>query len=163
MCAHTHYFQPYHMRSHNLFERIHGGTCGYFWRSNCGGDGTPNGFMVYEIDGTKIVDTYFKASQRPDDHQIRLYHGDAVFAGPYATYKYDLGADVVVANVFAAGMDGTTWKVELSEDGGKTWSDMTSDRAKLRRPLDPGIPHRRRDTTPPKAVRAPAITSISTN
>lgn len=120
MCAHTHYFQPYHMRSHNLFERIHGGTCGYFWRSNCGGDGTPNGFMVYEIDGTKIVDTYFKASQRPDDHQIRLYHGDAVFAGPYATYKYDLGADVVVANVFAAGMDGTTWKVELSEDGGKT-------------------------------------------
>ena len=125
MCAHTHYFQPYHMRSHNLFERIHGGTCGYFWRSNCGGDGTPNGFMVYEIDGTKIVDTYFKASQRPDDHQIRLYHGDAVFAGPYATYKYDLGADVVVANVFAAGMDGTTWKVELSEDGGKTWSDMS--------------------------------------
>lgn len=32
MCAHTHYFQPYHMRSHKLFERIHGGTCGYFWR-----------------------------------------------------------------------------------------------------------------------------------
>ena len=22
-------------------------------------------------------------------------------------------------------MDGTTWKVELSEDGGKTWSVMT--------------------------------------
>lgn len=30
-----------------------------------------------------------------------------------------------MANVFAAGMDGTTWKVELSEDGGKTWSDMS--------------------------------------
>lgn len=57
MCAHTHYFQPYHMRSHKLFERIHGGTCGYFWRSTCGGDGTPNGFMVYEIDGTTIIDT----------------------------------------------------------------------------------------------------------
>ncbi len=125
MCAHTHYFQPYHMKSHNIFERIHGGTCGYFWRSNCGGDGAPNGFMVYEIDGTKIVDTYFKASQRPDDHQIRLYRGDAVFAGPYATYKYDLGTDVVVANVFAADMDGTAWKVELSEDGGKTWNAMS--------------------------------------
>lgn len=125
MCAHTHNFQPYHMKSHAIFERIHGGTCGYFWRSNCGSDGTPNGFMVYEIDGTEFVDTYFKASQRPDTHQIRLYRGDAVFAGPYATYKYDLGADVVVANVFVAGMDGTTWKVELSEDDGKTWSDMT--------------------------------------
>ena len=125
MCAHTHYFQPYHMRSHKIFERIHGGTCGYFWRSNCGGDGAPNGFMVYEIDGTEFVDTYFKASQRPDTHQIRLYRGDAVFAGPYATYKYDLGADVVVANVFTAGMDGTTWKAELSEDGGKTWSAMS--------------------------------------
>ena len=125
MCAHTHYFQPYHMRSHKLFERIHGGTCGYFWRSTCGGDGTPNGFMVYEIDGTKIIDTYFKASQRADDYQIRLYRGNAEFAGPYATYKYDVGADVVVANVFTSGMDGTTWKVELSEDGGKTWSVMT--------------------------------------
>lgn len=125
MCAHTHYFQPYHMRSHNIFERIHGGTCGYFWRSTCGGDGTPNGFMVYEIDGTKIVDTYFKASQRADDYQIRLYRGDAEFAGPYATYKYDVGADVVVANVFVSGMDGTTWKVELSEDGGGTWNPMT--------------------------------------
>lgn len=126
MCAHTHYFQPYHMRSHKLFERIHGGTCGYFWRSTCGGDGTPNGFMVYEIDGTKIIDTYFKASQRADDYQIRLYRGNAEFAGPYATYKYDVGADVVVANVFTSGMDGTTWKVELSEDGGKTWSAMTA-------------------------------------
>ena len=125
MCAHTHYFQPYHMRSHKLFERIHGGTCGYFWRSTCGGDGTPNGFMVYEIDGTEIIDTYFKASQRADDYQIRLYRGNAEFAGPYATYKYDVGADVVVANVFTSGMDGTTWKVELSEDGGKTWSVMT--------------------------------------
>ena len=125
MCAHTHYFQPYHMRSHKLFERIHGGTCGYFWRSTCGGDGTPNGFMVYEIDGTEIIDTYFKASQRADDYQIRLYRGNAEFAGPYATYKYDVGADVVVANVFTSGMDDTTWKVELSEDGGKTWSVMT--------------------------------------
>lgn len=82
--------------------------------------------MVYEIDGTKIIDTYFKASQRADDYQIRLYRGNAEFAGPYATYKYDVGADVVVANVFTSGMDGTTWKVELSEDGGKTWSAMTA-------------------------------------
>ena len=125
LCAHTHYFQPYHMRSHNLFERIHGGTCGYFWRSTCGGDGTPNGFMIYEIDGTEIIDCYFKASQRDDDYQIRLYRGDAVFSGPYATYQYDLGADVVVANVFVAGMDGTDWKVELSEDDGETWSGMS--------------------------------------
>lgn len=33
---------------------------------------------------------------------------------------------MVVANVFTSGMDGTTWKVELSEDGGKTWSAMTA-------------------------------------
>lgn len=118
--------------------------------------------MVYEIDGTKIVDTYFKASQRPDDHQIRLYHGDAVFAGPYATYKYDLGADVVVANVFAAGMDGTTWKVELSEDGGKTWSDMSRS-SKTTATAGFGDTTSASNTTPPKAVRAPAITSISTN
>ena len=127
MAAHTHYNENFINTDADggLYEHIHGAPCGVFWHSALNGDGTPNGFMVYEIDGTKIVDTYFKASQRPDDHQIRLYHGDAVFAGPYATYKYDLGTDVVVANVFAAGMDGTTWKVELSEDGGKTWSDMS--------------------------------------
>ncbi len=147
MCAHTHYFQPYHMRSHKLFERIHGGTCGYFWRSNCGGDGTPNGFMVYEIDGTKIVDTYFKASQRPDDHQIRLYHGDAVFAGPYATYKYDLGADVVVANVFTSGMDGTTWKSRTVRRRRQDVERHDGDGAELRRPLDPRLPHRGRETS----------------
>lgn len=160
MCAHTHYFQPYHMRSHNLFERIHGGTCGYFWRSNCGGDGTPNGFMVYEIDGTKIVDTYFKASQRPDDHQIRLYHGDAVFAGPYATYKYDLGGGRRRGqrlrrrhgrhDVESGALRGRRQNVERHE----------SDRAKLRRPLDSGIPHRRR--TPPHRKRyEPLLSPVS--
>ena len=103
MCAHTHYFQPYHMRSHKLFERIHGGTCGYFWRSTCGGDGTPNGFMVYEIDGTEIIDTYFKASQRADDYQIRRRRQDVE--------RYD------------------------------------GDVAELRRPLDPRLPHRGRETS----------------
>ena len=29
-------------------RQIHGGTCGYFWRSNCGGDGTPNGYAVHK-------------------------------------------------------------------------------------------------------------------
>lgn len=117
LSAHSHYFQPYKIQKYGLLERVHGAACGYFWRSACGGDGAPNGYMVYEFDGTRIVDSYFKGTQRPRDYQIRLYRGNGSFGGSYATYQYDLGANVIVANVFAAGMDGSDWKVELYEDG----------------------------------------------
>ncbi len=117
LSAHSHYFQPYKITKYNLLERVHGGACGYFWRSSCGGDGAPNGYMVYEFDGTQIVNSYFKGTQRDPGHQIRLYRGDGVFGGDKATYRYDLGADVVVANVFAAGMDGADWQVSVYEDG----------------------------------------------
>ncbi len=117
LSAHSHYFQPYKITKYNLLERVHGGACGYFWRSSCGGDGAPNGYMVYEFDGTRIVNSYFKGTDRARDYQIRLYRGDGVFGGDRATYRYDLGAEVIVANVFAAGMDGADWQVSVYEDG----------------------------------------------
>ena len=89
MCAHTH-FQL--LRSHKLLRthprrhvRLH------FWRSTCGGDGTLNGYMVTRSTAPEIIITWLRASQHWSDYQIRLYRGNAEFAG-YATYKYDVGA-----------------------------------------------------------------------
>lgn len=160
MCAHTHYFQPYHMRSHNLFERIHGGTCGYFWRSNCGGDGTPNGFMVYEIDGTKIVDHLFQglaASRRSPDTPLSrrrrlrgaLRHLQIRFGGGRRRGQR-LRRRHGRHDVESGALRRRRQNVERHEP----------DRAKLRRPLDSGIPHRRR--TPPHRKRyEPLLSPVS--
>ena len=115
-CGHTHFFQPYMETGYGTSEYIMGAACGYFWRSHCAGDGTPNGYSVMTISGTGITDAYFKGTGHSRDHQIRIYRGDDVFGSEKASYTYGMGNDVVVANVFFAGMGGK-WKIEVFEDG----------------------------------------------
>lgn len=115
-CGHTHFFQPYMETKYGTSEYIMGAACGYFWRSHCAGDGAPNGYSVMKISGTGITDAYFKGTGHSRDYQIRLYRGDDVFGGEKASYTYGMGNDVLVANVFFAGMGGK-WKIEVFEDG----------------------------------------------
>lgn len=114
MCGHTHYMRNYVTKAPiQVEERIQAAACGAFWHSTVNGDGTPNGFGIYEIKGNQIVDNWYQSAKHPKDYQIRLFHGDAVFGGPSGSYSYGLGADYVVANVWNWDY---RWKVYCYED-----------------------------------------------
>ena len=115
-CGHTHFFQPYMETEYGTSEYIMGAACGYFWRSHCAGDGVPNGYSVMTVSGTEITDAYFKGTGHSRDYQLRLYRGDDIFGSERASYTYGMGSDVILANVFFAGMGGK-WKIEVFEDG----------------------------------------------
>lgn len=115
MCGHTHYMRNYVTQAPlKVEERIHAAACGAFWHSTINGDGTPNGFSVYEINGNQIVNNWYQSVRQSKDYQIRLLHGDAQFGGPYGTYTYGLSSDYVVANVWNWDY---RWKVYCYEDG----------------------------------------------
>ena len=83
------------------------------------GDGVPNGYGVYEIEGNKIVDWYHQGineGMNSRDYQIRLYRGDLKCGDRKngRTFNLQHGSDIIIANVFNADID---WKVEIFEDG----------------------------------------------
>lgn len=115
ICGHTHYLRNYVTKAPvKVEERINAAACGAFWHSTINGDGTPNGFSVYEVKDNQIVDNWYQAVNQPKNYQIRLLHGDAHFGGPYGAYKYGLSSDYVVANVWNWDY---RWKVYCYEDG----------------------------------------------
>lgn len=122
-CGHTHNMQYRTITlggGSDIPQVIHSAACGYFWRSTVNGDGVPNGYVVYDVKGTKIVNARFKGTRHDHDFQIRLYRGDAV----YSNVKYDLGGEWIVANVFFAHAFGGKWKIEVYEDN-KLSGEMT--------------------------------------
>lgn len=115
-CGHTHNMQYNTVTlgdGVDIPQVIHSAACGYFWRSTVNGDGVPNGYVIYDVKGTKIVNARFKGTFHDPDFQIRLYRGDAI----YSNVKYDLGADWIIANVFFAHAYGGKWKIEVYENG----------------------------------------------
>jgi hypothetical protein len=70
MSGHTHFNEVW--IENNITEHNHGTVCGAWWTGDICGDGTPNGYGVYEVDGDKIS-WYYKATGKPKTHQLRLY------------------------------------------------------------------------------------------
>ena len=123
MCGHTHYLQNYQVKTpFQIEERIHGTACGAWWYSAICTDGTPNGYAVYEIQGNKIINQYYKPTHYDKSFQIRLFHGNASFGGQYGSYSYGLSSDYIVANVFNYD---SQWHVSVYENG-KYSGEMTS-------------------------------------
>jgi hypothetical protein len=116
MCGHTHY-NEYSMITNpaRIYEHIHGAACGSWWKSNINGDGTPNGYAVYDIHGTEFTNWYYKPTNYGKEFQIRLHRGNTQFGGSYGTYSYNQGNNIV-ANVWNADPE---WKLEAYEDGVK--------------------------------------------
>lgn len=86
------------VREHNV-----GAACGAWWSGDICYDGTPNGYGVYEVDGTSLRYRY-KSTGRPDGHQMRVYpHG----ADPKAP-------DEIVVNLWGWEPE---WTVTWYEDG----------------------------------------------
>jgi hypothetical protein len=129
MCGHTHYNENFMITSPiSTYEHIHAAACGSWWRSTLNGDGTPNGYAVYDISGSAITNWYYKPTRYSKDFQIRLHKGNIVFGGEYGYYTFDQGENTIVANVWNSD---SSWKVEAYEDGVKV-GDLTPLSASLK-------------------------------
>lgn len=101
LSGHTH--EQEHVFEGGLHEHVHGAVCGAWWSGDICFDGTPNGYGVYEVNGSQLNWRY-KATGMPPDHQIRAYPAGADPSAP----------DEIVANVW--GWD-PAWSVFWYVDG----------------------------------------------
>ena len=117
MSGHTHYMRNEPTRTAGIYEHVHAAVSGQWWWSNINGDGCPNGFGVYEIDGNKIVNGYYQGineGMNDRNYQIRLHRGDLKSGTESRSFNLQHGSDVIIANVFNASPN---WKIEIFADG----------------------------------------------
>jgi len=113
MCGHTHYHENYHITSpRNVHEHIHGAVCGSWWNSTINTDGTPNGYMIYQVHGTELKSWYYKAVNHAKDFQIRMHKGNTRFGGQYGYFSYNRDENII-ANIWNADSE---WTIEAYED-----------------------------------------------
>jgi hypothetical protein len=125
LSGHTH-TQRNIQYENGIWEHTIASVAGAWWRGSVCGDGTPNGFTVFNIKGNDITDSYFygyTASSSTRNHQMRLHRGNAVTGGPVSGenkhgvagyYGFNFSEDVILANVYNAASD---WKIAVYEDG----------------------------------------------
>lgn len=125
LTGHTHYNFKTDIAP-NITEQTLASMMGAFWNGDICDDGSPRGFAMYEFDGNKIVNNYYKGSATPRDYQIKIYQ-------PYeASYRFGkdkdgkpekIDNDSILVNVFFWHTD---WKVELKEDNGE-WVTLNNE------------------------------------
>jgi hypothetical protein len=101
MTAHTHFNENW--EKDNMYEHNHGTVCGAWWCGPVCGDGTPNGYAVYQVNGSELT-WYFKSTGFDKNHQLTIHKKGADKSQP----------DALVVNVW--NWD-EKWKVEWMEDG----------------------------------------------
>jgi hypothetical protein len=101
--GHTH--ENEHVFEGGTHEHVLGTTCGAWWSDHICHDGTPNGYAVYEVDGSELKWTY-KSTGQPAEHQIRVYGRGADPRAP----------EEIVANVWDWD---PRWTVALYVDGAR--------------------------------------------
>lgn len=101
MSGHTHFNDVW--EEGNMMEHNHGTVCGAWWTGPVCGDGTPNGYGVYEVKGSE-VNWYYKSTGKPKNYQVNLFKKGALKEYP----------DEIVVNVWNYD---SRWKVEWLEDG----------------------------------------------
>lgn len=118
-------------------------AAGAWWRSNLNPDGSPNGYMIYNIAGNTIGDYYLKGTNLSSEYQMRVYDGGTSYTAPYADFnwllnlrynkdkqfswttdlKFNLSGKFVV-HVFNA--DVRDWKVYFVQNGVRQEMTRTS-------------------------------------
>lgn len=101
IAGHTH--DGEHLFVHGTHAQISGTVCGAWWTGGIAGDGTPNGYAVYDADDEQLTWRY-KATGFGDAHQIRAYARGAVPEAPHE----------IVANIWDWD---PTWRVVWYEGG----------------------------------------------
>ena len=69
MSGHTHYNK--NVISNGVYEHNHGTVCGAWWTGPICSDGAPNGYGVYEVNGTDLT-WHYKATGLDKNYQISL-------------------------------------------------------------------------------------------
>ena len=69
MSGHTHYNK--NIIQNGVYEHNHGTVCGAWWTGPICSDGAPNGYGVYEVNGTDL-NWYYKSTGLAKSHQISL-------------------------------------------------------------------------------------------
>jgi hypothetical protein len=70
VAGHTH--ENDHIWADGIHEHVSGTVCGAWWSGDICGDGTPNGYSIYEAVGSELRWRY-KATGALSGHQMRLY------------------------------------------------------------------------------------------
>lgn len=70
MSGHTHY--NCNVISNGIFEHNHGAVCGAWWTGPICSDGAPNGYGVYEVNGTDLK-WYYKGTGLEKTNQLKVY------------------------------------------------------------------------------------------
>lgn len=111
--GHTHTIKHLHYPN-GVSELVAGAMSGcWWWSKNCA-DGTPNGYMVWKIEGNEVVADIYKGQNFKDDYQMRMYRGDAVFGGPFEKFPLAHGSGTVLVNVWNWDEG---WRSEVYENG----------------------------------------------
>ena len=152
MSGHTHYMRNEPTRTGGIYEHVHAAVSGCWWYSRVNGDGSPNGYGVYEIDGNTITNWYYKGindGMNSRDYQIRLYRGNLMAGGKHETFAVPYSDDIILANVFNADVD---WTIKVYEN------DVYSGNMTL-------IPHVAKANDTPKFVDAdtPSVPNANTS
>ncbi|WP_069658683.1 calcineurin-like phosphoesterase C-terminal domain-containing protein [Arcticibacter eurypsychrophilus] len=101
MSGHTHMNEKW--TKGNITEHVHGTVCGAWWTGPVCSDGSPEGYAVYEVQGSQIQ-WFYKSIGKPRDHQVKVYPKGFVKDSP----------DEIIANVWNWDAN---WKIEWLEDG----------------------------------------------
>ena len=116
MAGHTHYMRNEPTRTSGIYEHVHAAVCGAWWYSNVNGDGAPNGFGVYDIEGNTITNWYYQgvnSGMNGRDYQLRLYRGNHKSGGSYEHFAQQHGDGVILANAFNAD---SSWALKVYEN-----------------------------------------------
>jgi len=100
MSGHTHV--NYNTLEDGIFEHNHGTVCGALWTGSICGDGTPNGYAWYDVDGTDLK-WYYKSTGFDPSYQFNIC----------GSVQKDTGRELLV-NVWNHDPE---WKVEFFLNG----------------------------------------------
>lgn len=99
--GHTHWNEIW--EKDNIIEHNLGTLCGAWWSGPICGDGTPNGYGVFEVDGDQIS-WYYKSTGFEKSHQMRVYQPGVIEDKP----------EYFMANIWN---HDERWTIEWFEDG----------------------------------------------
>lgn len=130
LAGHTH--ENEHLFANGVHEHVCAAVCGAWWSGPICADGTPNGYVVYEVDGEALRWRY-QPTGEAEDHGLRVYPAGTDPAAP----------GDIVANVWDWDPE---WRVTWLEDGvrrGEMIARVGDDPLSIRLHEGPALPPRR--------------------
>lgn len=104
VCGHMH--ESEFLNDGGTEIHICGAVCGGWWTGPICYDGTPNGYMIYEVSGSSLKWKY-KSTGLPLEHQMRIYKD----------FTFEEKSGLILANIWGYN---DRWKLNFYEDGMKT-------------------------------------------